>query len=118
MVVMISGFLVFFVLVFLVVFYYCLFWDFYWCFNGKVRCWVRRFECGFVSQRFSEDYFRVSFFLLLVFFVVFDLEVSLLLKVPFEGFLFKNLVSYFIFVVCLVFGYVYEIESGFVTWDV
>ncbi|PWS21451.1 hypothetical protein DKP78_23505, partial [Enterococcus faecium] len=50
---------------------------------GVGRSWLSCFECGFLSGRIVECYFSYTYFILLVFFVVFDLEVSLLLNIPF-----------------------------------
>lgn len=100
---------------YLLIFFYCLFlWDFGCYTRGRVRCWVSSFECGFLSQRFGGNYFRCSFLLLLVFFVIFDLEVCLLLILPFEGVIYKGFFSYLFFICCLVVGYLVEVESGYV----
>lgn len=52
--------------------------------------------------------------MLLVFFVVFDLEVSLLLKMPYQGELYKKLRYYVFFLVVLGFGFRVEIYKGYV----
>nr|QZZ81263.1 NADH dehydrogenase subunit 3 [Prosthogonimus pellucidus] len=102
----------------LVLVFHLYFWDFGFGLYNNVRCWVSSFECGFMPQRLSENYFSCSYFLLLVFFVIFDLEVSLLLNVPLQGVLFKNLGYYYFFIVCLCFGFWFEVERGYVGWDV
>lgn len=89
-------------------------WNFKQRVYKKVRSWASSFECGFLSQGVSENYFRCSYFLLLVFFVLFDLEVSLLLKLPFQGVLFKNFGFYRFFIICLCVGYVLEVVRGYV----
>lgn len=71
-----------------------------------------------MSQRFSGNYFSCSFLLLLVFFVVFDLEVTLLLNLPLEGVVYKGFSSYLFFIFCLIGGYLVELECGFVVWGV
>ena len=51
---------------------------------------------------------------MLAFFVLFDLEVSLVLNICFEGLLYKNFVFYVLFLFCVGVGYVVEVEKGFV----
>lgn len=77
---------------------------------------MSRFECGFLSERLVENYFSYTYFVLLVFFVVFDLEISLLLNMPLEGTLFKNLSFYCFFILLLSFGFGFEIRKGYVEW--
>lgn len=91
-------------------------WNFRFEELGRVRSWGSSFECGFLAQRLVENYFRYSYFILLVFFVVFDLEVSLLLNMPLQGALFKNLLYYLFFLFLLVVGYGVEINKGYVEW--
>lgn len=79
-----------------------------------LRSWVSRFECGFLSQRLVENYFSFTYFLLLVFFVVFDLEISLLLNMPLQGLMFKKLPYYFSFVFLLALGFGFEVNKGYV----
>ncbi|MBM6549279.1 NADH-quinone oxidoreductase subunit A [Streptococcus dysgalactiae subsp. equisimilis] len=63
-----------------------------------------------------ENYFSYTYFVLLVFFVVFDLEVSLLLKMPLQGILFKNMLYYLFFLILLAIGFSVEIRRGYVRW--
>lgn len=70
-----------------------------------------------MPHRFSENYFSFSYLLLLVFFVIFDLEVSLLLKIPFQGVLYKKFGYYFLFLLFLSVGYFYEVERGYIGWS-
>nr|YP_009650992.1 NADH dehydrogenase subunit 3 [Uvitellina sp. SSS-2019]QCY72818.1 NADH dehydrogenase subunit 3 [Uvitellina sp. SSS-2019] len=89
--------------------------DLSWFFG--LRSWMGSFECGFVSQGVVENYFSCTYFVLLVFFVVFDLEVSLLLNMPLQGVLFKNFFYYFLFLVLLSVGFWVEISRGYVYWS-
>ena len=75
---------------------------------------MRPFECGFLSQRLVENSFRYTYFILLVFFVVFDLEISLLLNMPLQGLLFKNLSYYLFFLLLLRVGFSFEVRKGYV----
>lgn len=69
-----------------------------------------------MSQGVSENYFSCSYFLLLVFFVLFDLEIRLLLKMPFEGLLYKNYFFFLFFLLCVSLGYLLEVRGGYIGW--
>lgn len=69
-----------------------------------------------MPQRLAENYFSCTYFLLLVFFVVFDLEISLLLNMPLQGALFKKFVYYVFFVFLLALGFSLEVNKGYVDW--
>nr|QYA17644.1 NADH dehydrogenase subunit 3 [Echinostomatidae sp. MSB para 30070] len=109
------------VLFFLVFFLVVVFHLFVWntdlgIFSGE-RSWVSSFECGFIAQRLVENYFSYTYFILLVFFVVFDLEVSLLLNLPLQGILYKNLSYYLFFLLLLALGFGVEISRGYIRWS-
>lgn len=78
--------------------------------------WSRPYECGFCSNSLRFDRFSFTYFSLLVFFVVFDLEISLLLKLPEQGLLYDNFFYYFFFLLILVVGFLGEIGFGYVRW--
>lgn len=61
-----------------------------------------------------ENYFSFTYFILLVFFVIFDLEVSLLLKMPLQGVLFKKFGGYFMFLCLVSLGFLVEVQKGYV----
>nr|AWK02435.1 NADH dehydrogenase subunit 3 [Acanthoparyphium sp. WAK-2018] len=108
---------IFFVVFFMVVLVHSFVWNLDINLLSGVRSWVSSFECGFLSQRVVENYFSYTYFILLVFFVIFDLEVSLLLNMPFQGVLYKNLFFYFFFLVLLAVGFSVEILGGYVRWS-
>nr|YP_009256957.1 NADH dehydrogenase subunit 3 [Schyzocotyle nayarensis]ANF28231.1 NADH dehydrogenase subunit 3 [Schyzocotyle nayarensis] len=81
-----------------------------------VMSWSSPYECGFCSNSLSFDCFSFTYFSLLVFFVVFDLEISLLLNLPEQGLLYNNFIYYFSFLIILVFGFLSEIGFGYVRW--
>nr|UFJ44426.1 NADH dehydrogenase subunit 3 [Glypthelmins sp. LW2G] len=116
MVLFYSCFSIFAILFFLIVGYHTLVWN-STNHSLSLRVWSSSFECGFLSQRLVENYFSNTYFLLLVFFVIFDLEVSLLLNIPFQGVLFKNMLFYFLFVFFLSFGFFLEVKKGYVVWS-
>jgi NADH:ubiquinone oxidoreductase subunit 3 (subunit A) len=79
-----------------------------------VSCWSRPYECGFLSCSRRFDSFGFSYFSLLVFFVIFDLEVSLLLNMPGQGLLFDNYWFYLLFLLILSLGFLSEVVWGYV----
>nr|QYC97741.1 NADH dehydrogenase subunit 3 [Diplostomoidea sp. MSB para 30071] len=85
--------------------------------QGFGRVWVSPFECGFLGNVLVENVFSYTYFVLLVFFVVFDLEVSLLINIPYQGVMFKNFLFFFIFLFFLVVGYMFEVSKGYVSWN-
>ena len=113
-----SSLVLFFLVFFLVLVYHLFFWKILFSGGQDVgRVWVSPFECGFLGQVLTENVFRYTYFILLVFFVIFDLEVSLLLNMPYEGMLFKKFGFYFFFLVLLVRGYAFELSKGYVSWN-
>lgn len=81
--------------------------------QGKVS-WSSPYECGFSSKSLRFNFFSFTYFSLLVFFVIFDLEISLLLKLPEQGLLFKNFFYYFLFLIILSVGFLIEVFFGYV----
>nr|UFQ88739.1 NADH dehydrogenase subunit 3 [Rhinebothrium scobinae]UFQ88751.1 NADH dehydrogenase subunit 3 [Rhinebothrium scobinae] len=84
--------------------------------DRAVTAWSSPYECGFSSSSLSFNCFSFTYFSLLVFFVVFDLEISLLLNLPEQGLLFNNFLYYICFLLILTFGFVSEIVLGYVRW--
>nr|AEY84613.1 NADH dehydrogenase subunit 3 [Nippotaenia chaenogobii] len=78
--------------------------------------WASPYECGFNSNSLSFNSFSFTYFSLLVFFVIFDLEISLLLNMPEQGLLFFNFIYYFSFLVVLSIGFITEVIFGYVRW--
>nr|WCH58148.1 NADH dehydrogenase subunit 3 [Holostephanus sp. FJ-2023] len=106
--------MIFVVILILVLVYHLLIWSVGYDVN---RVWVSPFECGFLGSVLTENVFSYTYFVLLVFFVIFDLEVSLLLNLPYQGILFKNFGFYLFFLVLLSIGYGVELGSGYVSWN-
>nr|YP_009867152.1 NADH dehydrogenase subunit 3 [Diplostomum ardeae]QKG04351.1 NADH dehydrogenase subunit 3 [Diplostomum ardeae] len=105
------------VVFFLVFFYHVYYWNFGVSSSELGRVWVSPFECGFLGNVLVENVFSYTYFVLLVFFVIFDLEISLLVNIPYQGELFKNFLYYYSFVFVLVFGYTLEVTKGYVSWN-
>nr|WCL38748.1 NADH dehydrogenase subunit 3 [Caryophyllaeus brachycollis] len=80
------------------------------------QSWASPYECGFVPSSVSFDSFSFSYFSLLVFFVVFDLEISLLLNMPEQSAIWGGFISYFVFLVVLAVGFLAEAVTGYVRW--
>nr|YP_009164292.1 NADH dehydrogenase subunit 3 [Gastrothylax crumenifer]AIU44448.1 NADH dehydrogenase subunit 3 [Gastrothylax crumenifer] len=94
----------------------CFLWNVEWSSVEGLRCWVMSYECGFMSQQLVVNYFSYTCFILLVFFVVRDLEISLLLNLPLQGSLYKNLMYYLFLLVLLCFGYAMDVYKGYALW--
>nr|NP_038259.1 NADH dehydrogenase subunit 3 [Echinococcus multilocularis]WRI33878.1 NADH dehydrogenase subunit 3 [Echinococcus multilocularis]WRI33890.1 NADH dehydrogenase subunit 3 [Echinococcus multilocularis]BAA84934.2 NADH dehydrogenase subunit 3 [Echinococcus multilocularis]BDP27803.1 NADH dehydrogenase subunit 3 [Echinococcus multilocularis]BDP27815.1 NADH dehydrogenase subunit 3 [Echinococcus multilocularis] len=78
--------------------------------------WCSSYECGFFSAMVNLNCFSFTYFSLLVVFVIFDLEISLLLNMPSQGVLFGNFWYYYFFLFVMFFGFVVELFSGYVRW--
>nr|ALO70877.1 NADH deshydrogenase subunit 3 [Rybaxis sp. 1 EF-2015] len=77
------------------------------------------FECGFDPKSFSRLPFSIHFFLIAIIFLIFDIEISLLLPLIF---IMKsiNLTNYllisFMFLFILLFGLYFEWHQGALNW--
>nr|AET11730.1 NADH dehydrogenase subunit 3 [Khawia parva] len=78
--------------------------------------WACPYECGFIPSSVSFDSFGFSYFSLLIFFVVFDLEISLLLNMPEQSAIWGGFFSYFTFIFILAAGFFIEALTGYVRW--
>lgn len=76
------------------------------------------FECGFDPKDKSRIPFSMRFFLIIILFLIFDLEIALLLQVPFvlELSLFKGRIGLLIFVWILLLGTYEEWRRGILDW--
>nr|NP_114380.1 NADH dehydrogenase subunit 3 [Hymenolepis diminuta]AAK51340.1 NADH dehydrogenase subunit 3 [Hymenolepis diminuta]BAV82498.1 NADH dehydrogenase subunit 3 [Hymenolepis diminuta] len=81
-----------------------------------VVSWASPYECGFSPSSLSFNCFSFTYFSLLVFFVIFDLEISLLLNMPEQGILFNNFYYYYVFLLILGVGFLLEVLMGYVRW--
>nr|UFQ87243.1 NADH dehydrogenase subunit 3 [Schistosoma guineensis] len=70
-------------------------------FNGNrysnLSEWYSSFECGFLGHGLNENFFSFSYLNLLILFVVFDLEISLLLNIVYDGIWYYTFWCYFFF---------------------
>nr|AFH27175.1 NADH dehydrogenase subunit 3 [Caryophyllaeus laticeps] len=83
------------------------------CSNGS---WASPYECGFIPSSPSFDSFSFSYFSLLVFFVGFDLEISLLLNMPEQDIQGGSFFSYFLFLLIVSLGFFVESVCGYIRW--
>nr|WRY69002.1 NADH dehydrogenase subunit 3 [Cichlidogyrus tilapiae] len=112
------GGLLFWVLLSLIIYFYQS--NFFSSINTSgysVNVWSSSFECGFIGHSIKINNFGVGFFLILVFFVLFDLEISLLLNSAFQFEFFTNGLYYAAFVVILSVGFFFEVCFGYVSWS-
>lgn len=86
--------------------------------NGNVASWSwrRAYECGYCPKSLRFKYFSLRYIVLLVFFVVLDLEISLLVKMPEQGLLFDKFVYYEVFLWVLGLGFSVEVIFGYMRW--
>lgn len=113
MVVLLYGFIIFLCLFFVIYFFNS---SVFKKNNLVVISWASPYECGFSSSSLSFKCFRFTYFSLLVFFVIFDLEISLLLNMSEQGDLFGKFYYYYIFLFVLVVGFLLEVLMGYVRW--
>nr|YP_010286155.1 NADH dehydrogenase subunit 3 [Hydatigera sp. XHPW10]UKS07993.1 NADH dehydrogenase subunit 3 [Hydatigera sp. XHPW10] len=78
--------------------------------------WFSCYECGFFNGLMNLNCFGLTYFNLLVVFVVFDLEISLLLNMPVQGLMYWNFCGYYLFLFFLAAGFAVELLSGYIRW--
>nr|YP_003434411.1 NADH dehydrogenase subunit 3 [Taenia pisiformis]ADC52496.1 NADH dehydrogenase subunit 3 [Taenia pisiformis]QQY84930.1 NADH dehydrogenase subunit 3 [Taenia pisiformis] len=78
--------------------------------------WGSAYECGFFSSLINLNCFSFTYFSLLVVFVIFDLEISLLLNMPTQGLLYESFFFYYFFLLILFISYIIEVFTGYVRW--
>uniref|UniRef100_UPI00315C5BDD NADH dehydrogenase subunit 3 n=1 Tax=Cichlidogyrus halli TaxID=321991 RepID=UPI00315C5BDD len=83
----------------------------------SIGVWASSFECGFIGHNIKINNFGVGFFIMLVFFVLFDLEISLLLNATYQFEFSSNLVYYILFVGALSIGFFFEVCFGYIGWS-
>lgn len=85
---------------------------------GVYREFVSRYECGFDSKDLSRMPFSLRFFFVVILFIILDVEVCLLLQLPYDYFL--GLVGrrkrFFLFIFVLLVGLLVEVLVGLLNW--
>lgn len=76
------------------------------------------FECGFDPKDKARIPFSLRFFLIVILFLIFDVEISILLQLPYQLDFehFKGRVGLLIFVWVLVIGTIEEWRRGVLSW--
>nr|UHA56271.1 NADH dehydrogenase subunit 3 [Bipalium adventitium] len=79
---------------------------------------ISAFECGFDSSSKARIPFSLRFFLILIFFLILDIEVCLLLQLPYEinNELFSNRLHFFFFFFVFLIGVIEEFRRGLLVW--
>nr|WIM51608.1 NADH dehydrogenase subunit 3 [Parabathippus shelfordi] len=77
---------------------------------------VSAYECGFEPNCNTRLYFSYRFFLISILFIIFDVEISLMLPVPFLMESEIGLVIFIMFLIVLILGLLYEYMCGSLDW--
>nr|ATD53056.1 NADH dehydrogenase subunit 3 [Clovia sp. EMHAU-2015-Zz052918] len=78
------------------------------------------FECGFDPMNSSRIPFSLHFFLMAVIFLIFDVEVVLILPIPIIldlSFVYEWFISSFMFIFILILGLYHEWFNGMLFWS-
>lgn len=78
----------------------------------RIRC----YECGFDIRSFTRITFSYRFFLISILFIIFDVEISLILPVPFLIERELSLLIFILFLLVLIVGLLYEYKCGALEW--
>lgn len=99
----------------LVIVVYILFVLFFYKINKEMEI-IRSYECGFDSNCKTRLTFSYRFFLISILFIVFDVEISLILPIPFLIMRDLGILIFIIFIFILVIGVIYEYYYGSLEW--
>jgi len=79
---------------------------------------ISAYECGFEPFEDARNEFNVSFYIVAILFIIFDVEVIYLfpwcLTLPYIGFF--GIWSMIFFIILLTLGFIYEIINGALNW--
>nr|SPC34974.1 NADH dehydrogenase subunit 3 [Paraleius leontonychus] len=76
-----------------------------------------QFECGFTIMNPSQLPFSFQFFLVALLFLIFDVEIALILSYPMEPKTTKNLIVISSFLAILAVGLIYEWQKSKIDWS-
>nr|YP_009349344.1 NADH dehydrogenase subunit 3 [Agelena silvatica]APZ84004.1 NADH dehydrogenase subunit 3 [Agelena silvatica] len=74
------------------------------------------YECGFDPSSFTRMVFSYRFFLISILFIIFDVEISLMLPIPFLLMSVMGVWVFIMFVGVLILGLLYEYNYGSLEW--
>nr|YP_009305887.1 NADH dehydrogenase subunit 3 [Dolomedes angustivirgatus]ANW36385.1 NADH dehydrogenase subunit 3 [Dolomedes angustivirgatus] len=94
--------------------YLLFFFIFYKCEMGMEI--MSSYECGFDPSSFTRLVFSYRFFLISILFIIFDVEISLMLPIPFLMSSLMGVVVFFSFIFVLLVGLIYEYFYGSLDW--
>lgn len=77
---------------------------------------VRSYECGFDPYSYTRFSFSYRFFLISILFIIFDVEISLILPIPFLIERDLGVWVFIIFLIILIIGLLYEYKCGSLDW--
>lgn len=77
---------------------------------------IRSYECGFEPNSYTRLSFSYRFFLISILFIIFDVEISLILPVPFLIIREAGLWIFILFMLVLICGLIYEYICGSLDW--
>lgn len=77
---------------------------------------IRAYECGFDPNSYTRIFFSYRFFLISILFIIFDVEISLILPVPFLIEREIGLWTFILFIFILILGLLYEYICGSLDW--
>nr|YP_009245133.1 NADH dehydrogenase subunit 3 [Amynthas jiriensis]AMR74071.1 NADH dehydrogenase subunit 3 [Amynthas jiriensis] len=78
------------------------------------------FECGFDPKNTARIPFSMRFFLLAIIFIVFDIEIVLLMPVPtmlMTSYSSHIILTYTLFIIVLIVGLIHEWNEGSLDWS-
>nr|YP_009244909.1 NADH dehydrogenase subunit 3 [Duplodicodrilus schmardae]AMO27033.1 NADH dehydrogenase subunit 3 [Duplodicodrilus schmardae]BDQ43692.1 NADH dehydrogenase subunit 3 [Duplodicodrilus schmardae]BDQ43848.1 NADH dehydrogenase subunit 3 [Duplodicodrilus schmardae] len=78
------------------------------------------FECGFDPKSTARIPFSTRFFLLAIIFIVFDIEIVLLMPIPtmlMTSYTTHIMITYMLFIIVLIAGLIHEWNEGSLDWS-
>nr|YP_010983055.1 NADH dehydrogenase subunit 3 [Haemaphysalis warburtoni]WOH23044.1 NADH dehydrogenase subunit 3 [Haemaphysalis warburtoni] len=85
--------------------------------NLKSKEKLSPFECGFDPFSFSRVPFSLKFFFIGIIFLIFDVEIIIILPFPlFLNFNFSLFMSFLLINLIIFFGLIYEWKLGMIDW--
>nr|QHH25567.1 NADH dehydrogenase subunit 3 [Argiope ocula] len=74
------------------------------------------YECGFNVMSVARLFFSFRFFLISILFLIFDVEIALMLPIPYLVFKMNTEICIYFFFLILVLGLMYEYFYGSLNW--